>query len=123
MMQEVETIDRAVLATIVREGGYVTIVRIIDSTIRLEGTRNERFVAKAEVLHRLYGEMSDTVTMQRFTSGGDLVLLPGRAYAVALQIVPAFSEDPTLIGHIEVADEAIPSSLEQHRNVLATIAG
>ncbi len=123
MPQAVDTIDRSSLATVLEEGGYVAIVRVTDATPRLEGTRSERFVATAEVLHRLHGELPDTVTIQRFTSGGDLVLQPGRVYAVALQIVPAFSENPTLTGHVEVADDAIQASLERHRDLLATLGG
>ena len=123
MFQAVETIDRDVLATILEEGGFVAIVRVVDTTIRLPGTRNERFAATVEVLHRLHGELADTITIQRFTSGGDLVLHPGRIYAVALQDIAAFSEDPTLVGQLEVAESDVATSVARHQEVLASLGG
>lgn len=121
--QAVKIIDRSVLKTILEDGGYVAIVRITDAAIMLEGTRSESVILTATVLHRLHGELEDTVTIERHTSKGDVVLQPGRAYAVALELVPVFSDNPVLSAYVEVADDAIDESAEKHRAALAALGG
>ena len=118
-----KTIDRSVLKTILEDGGYVAIVRITDATIMLEGTRSESVVLTAVVLHKLHGELGDTVTIERYTSKGDVVLQPGMVYAVALELVPVFSDNPVLSAFVQVADDAIDDSAEKHRAALAELEG
>jgi hypothetical protein len=121
--QGVKIIDRSVLKTIVEEGGYVAIVRITDAAIMLEGTRSEAVVLTGTVLHELHGELGDTVTIERYTSKGDVVLQPGMVYAVALELVPVVADNPVLSAYVPVTDDAIDDSAEQHRAALAELGG
>lgn len=118
MTQDATTIDGAALSRALEAGGIVAIVRIAENEIWQPGTRGERFVARAVVLARVLGEAADTLAIQRYTSDEDLVLLPERIYAVALEAAPAGSGQLTLIGHVEVAEDDVDASAARHRAAL-----
>src|SRR6266581_7045699 len=76
LMQQrpVRLIDRPTLQAVVHSGGAVGVVRVIKAEILRAGTRSETASIDAEVLERVYGELSDTVNIRRYTSRGDVVL-------------------------------------------------
>jgi hypothetical protein len=101
MASQVKMIDDAELTQCL-EGGVVALVQVETAEIVHPGTRSEMVVIEAKISQAIHGEVSQSVRLQRYTSGGNTVLAKGKSYVVAGAASTRWTPAYALVGFVEV---------------------
>lgn len=117
----IETIARSEVKACLDEGGHVALVSVTKATVIRPGTRGEQTNIEVTIEEVIYGTLTETAQLTRYTSGGDLVLQEGHRYMVALTPVPRFMPRLLLGGFVEVPQDQTAAYVEAHRNLIADL--
>ncbi len=87
----------------------IVLARVTAAEIDAAGTRSEAAVLEVAVERTLCGRAPATLSVWRWTSGGDTVLVPGRKYLVVCRRGPGLA--PYGLGHFVPVPEAEESAI------------
>jgi hypothetical protein len=111
----VPVLKKEALQSAIENNGVVLLIRGTTASVTQPGTRSESVDITAEVLELILGKADKTISLRRYTSKGDVVIVPGKLFVVAAIPNARYGTAFELLGEVATDETKRPAAVEAHR--------